>query len=213
MPRAAAAVATAVFAASVVVGSPQAWAAPVEDPVPDAACGTLGSAVCDLVDLLRDAGVGLDPLEGALAELDQLVAPAPSPAPADAPAGSSPGGTASSSSASGPTGFGGNLSAAEGSSRGGASGPSIPSVQVGGPLELGPLALPSFTPRSAPSAHELAREVAVAKLVGPAVAAGLAPEDPDSSRATAVVLALCMLMLAAGLLLDQRHKARLPIRL
>jgi hypothetical protein len=226
MRRAAAAVATAILTTSVLVGSSPASAAPAEDPaVPVPACGGLEDASCEVVDellgLLRDAGIDVDPLESTLTELQQLaeeqLAPEPAPEPerAPAPPGPSSGGTATSSSASGPTGFDGALSADGASSRGGAAGQSVPVVPVGGALELGPLALPnfSFTSKPATSADEVAAEAAIADLVAPAVAAALVPEDPDSSRATAVIMALCMLMLASGLLLDQRRKARIPIRI
>jgi hypothetical protein len=64
------------------------------------------------------------------------------------------------------------------------------------------------------TAEELVAEQAAAELIAPAVAAAAAPTEEDGSgRATAIVLAMSLLMLAVGLLLDQAHKVRQPIEL
>jgi hypothetical protein len=183
-----------------------------------------------LIDLLRGAGLQVAPLESALSELQQLaterLAPAAEPAPeaepapapaADQQASTSPASRApaTSTSASTPTGFNAPVSSGGPSARGDSSSRAVPNVPVGGTLQLGPLALPRFGLTTAPaaSAEELATEAVVENVVLPAVSAAVTPEAPDSSKATAVVVAISTLMLAAGLLIDQARKARLPIQL
>jgi len=158
-------------------------------------------------------------LESALTQLQDLaeasLTPAGAPAPASATSEAS-GASATSASASGPTGFGGVLSTTAAPSPGGNTSAAVPDVPVGGTLELGPLALPtySFTGAPATSAGALATEAAVKELVLPAVeAAASTPQRPDNTSATAAVMAISVLMLAASLLLDQLRKARIPIRL
>lgn len=173
-----------------------------------------------LLDLLRGAGADVTPLAGALAQLQQLalapISPVPGPTPssgAPAPAGPAAGPTQTAASASGPTGFSSPLSSAASSP---VSSPSVPGVPAGSTLQLGPLTLPpfSFSTTPAVTAAELVTEQAAIELIAPAVSAAMAPaEDDGSSRTTGIVLAMCLLMLAAGLLLDQAHKIRQPIRL
>lgn len=169
-----------------------------------------------LLALLRGAGVDVSALEAALGQLHDLAEAQLAPAGAPSPAPNAPGAAgapATSTSASGSTSFGGVLSAAGVSSPDAATSPAIPDVPVGRLLELGPLALPRFDARPATSADELAAGAAVAELVRPAVAAAAAvPSAPDGTRATAVVMALSVLLLAAGPLLDQVRKARVAIR-
>jgi hypothetical protein len=198
------------------------------DLPPAAVAEAAGAVLRDLhaltdpvLDLLQGTGVGVGPLETALAELQALAIAPLAPAggasagaqSAGAPtAAAIPGAPATSTSASGVTGFDGALSA--GSAMGPVRSAEIPDVPVGSTLELGPLALPSFglTTTPAASADELAAEAVADDVVAPTVARALSPELPDGSRATAGVLAMSTLMLAAGLLLDQRRKARQPLR-
>jgi hypothetical protein len=169
-----------------------------------------------LLDLLRGAGLDVAPLHGALSQLRELaltpLAPArgATPAPA-ASAGPAAGPTQTSASASAPTSFSSPVS-----SGAPLNSPAVPDVPLGSTLQLGPLTLPpfSFSTTPAVTAEELVAEQAATELIAPAVAAAVAPGDDDSSgRATAIVLAMSLLMLAVGLLLDQAHKVRQPIEL
>ena len=199
---------------------------------PQALVDSTGAVLVDLhaltdpvLDLLRGAGVGVDPLESALAQLQEMAGTFLAPAPQDSTSeptaddqprsadGSSAATTSSSSSS--PTGFDGAVSSGSASTSRGATSPSVPDVPVGSSLTLGPLALPSFGLTTAPatSADARAADALAREVVMPAVAAAATPDLPDGSRATAVVMALSALMLAVGLLLDQRRKARLPIRI
>lgn len=169
-----------------------------------------------LLDLLRGAGVDVSPLRDALGQVRELVlaplAPAAGPAAAPSPAaGAAAGPTQTSASTSAPTGFGSPLS-----SGAPVNSPAVPDVPAGSTLQLGPLTLPpfSFSTTPAVTAEELVAEQAVTELIAPAVAAAAAApaEDDGSGRATAIVLAMSLLMLAVGLLLDQAHKVRQPVR-
>lgn len=183
------------------------------------AVGALLDQLDLLLEVLRGVGVDVAPLQGALGQLQQLaLAPlgptaGPSEPAAPAPAGPAAGPTQTSASASSPTGFSNPLSSGSTSS---VSSPAVPEVPVGSTLQLGPLTLPQFSFGSTPAvtAEELVAEQAASELIAPAVAAAVAPaEEEGSGRATAIVIAMSLLMLAVGLLLDQAHKVRQPLRL
>jgi hypothetical protein len=222
MRRAAtAAFATTIFAVS-VAAAPLAAAAPAQvPPLPPVDCTTLAALADPVCQLVTQVGGVLVPVEqaaaGLLAPVDSI-APVSPEAPADGgtAAPPSPGSSAHATSASRPTYA--DLGAAPAStlrplSSSGASSPRVPDVPVGSTLELGPLSLPSFGLAGTPAVtgNQLATSSAVAnEMVLPAARA--AAQLPDDSKATAVVMAFSMLLLAGGLLIDQVRKARLPIQ-
>lgn len=205
--------------------------------VADASGAVLGQ-LGGLADLLRSAGVDPAPIESAVSQLRALAnealtplapvlpVPAPAPAPAPEPAPNEPapsqpasspsssGGSRSSATSSGnPSGFIGPVSTTNPS---GTSRPPVPGVPRGGSFELAPLGLPEFAFGEAP--FEMAALDTDLPVVGSAAdpvleAVNAAVGDSGDSKATAVVLAVSMLLLASGLLLDQLRKARQPIQL
>jgi hypothetical protein len=90
----------------------------------------------------------------------------------------------------------------------------VPDVPMGSALQLAPLALPTFGSAALPAVGSAAAstEAATGEAALPAAQAAAA-SLPDDSKTTAAVLAFSVLLLAAGLLLDQVRKARQPIRL
>lgn len=217
--------ATSVAAGSVAAASPSAPAqVPPLVPVDCASLGVLVDPTCGLVEQVD--GV-LAPVEEALAPVLDPLAPvldalAPAPAPSDGgtatpdPAPSSPP-AAYATSAGSPTAadLGGQPALSSGAALPRSSSSSaVPNVPAGSTLELSPLALPSFGMGGTPAvtASQLAAGESVAEdVVLPAVRA--AAQLPDDSRTTAVVMAFSLLLLVAGLLIDQWRKARTLVQL
>jgi hypothetical protein len=227
MRRAAtAAFATTIFAVS-VAAAPLAAAAPAQVPPLPVDCTSLAvltDPVCQLVEQIDGVLAPVEQAAGDVLAPVNSIAPispaAPDGGDSATPAPASQSGPSSntySTSSSAPTHA--DLGSAPAStwrplSSSGTSSPSVPDVPVGSTLELGPLALPSFGLAGTPavSGDQLATSAAVADdVVLPAARA--AAQLPDDSKATAVVMAFSMLLLAGGLLIDQVRKARLPIQL
>lgn len=200
------------FAATAAV--PFAGVAAAQEVPATVDCATLGvlaDPTCLVVDAVRA------PVEEATAEVLGDSAPSASPDGGSPAAPPSSGSTAQATSSGSPTaaGVGALPTASDGAALPrGASSPAVPDVPMGATLELGPLALPQLGLGGTPAvtASELAASDTVADdLVLPAARA--AAELPDRSRATAVAMAAGLLLLAAGLLVDQLRKARLPLGL
>lgn len=217
MRRAAiAAFATAMFAMTVAAAP---FASAQVPPVPTVDCSSLA--------MLSDpACLVVETVDGVLVPVQQTTAEVLAPAGTVTPV--APGGTGAvtpapqaapssntqATSASSPVAA--DLGSAPASSWGalsssGTSSPRVPDVPAGSTLELGPLALPSFGLAGTPAVTADQLAASADEVVLPAARA--AAQLPDDSKATAVVLALSMLLLAAGLLVDQVRKARLPIQL
>lgn len=198
------------FAATAAV--PFAGVAAAQEVPATVDCATLGvlaDPTCLVVDAVRA------PVEEATAEVLGDTAASPDGGSPAAPPAS--GSTAQATSSGSPTaaGVGALPTASDGAALPrGASSPAVPDVPMGATLELGPLALPQLGLGGTPAvtASELAASDTVADdVVLPAARA--AAELPDRSRATAVAMAAGLLLLAAGLLVDQLRKARLPLGL
>lgn len=174
-----------------------------------------------VLDLLKGAGVDPGLLESGLTQLQALALdaveqaapsePVPAePAPSHAP--SRPSTTAAS--ASGPASFGTDTGPISGSSV--APGPArdLPEVPVGSTLSLAPLSLPDFRFEAPAAATDLALPDPITDaadhLIQPA--AGVIDAAGEDGKALAVVMAVSTLLLAAGLLLDQQRRARVPLR-
>lgn len=149
-------------------------------------------------------------------EPEPAPAPAPAPAPSSPPA-SSPAsrGTTTATSSSAPSGFIGPVSTTHPAATASPSRFGVPSVPMGSSLSLSPLgpltSAPSFASPASGTDLPVPALDDVSEPVIETVRA--ATSSPDESKATAVVLALSVLALAAGLLIDQARKARLPIQL
>lgn len=214
-------IATAALAATIAV-APIAGAAPAQVPpaVDCALPGPLADPACALIEQIEGItapadGAVTDQLAPLAPVLDPVV-PAPSgegSAPAPAPA-AQPSAQATSPGSPTAADLGAEPAASYNASLSRSSSPAVPDLPLGSTLELSPLALPSFGLGGTPavSAAELAAtDGVVDDVVLPAARA--AAELPDGSKATAVVIALSMVLLAAGLLLDQHRKARQPFQL
>ncbi|HEX4869082.1 MAG TPA: hypothetical protein VFV32_15825 [Acidimicrobiales bacterium] len=233
---AAALLTTAVVASPVMATS--AFAAPAQDVT-----GTTCSLLSPLCTVTEAAEQLLAPVTDAIAPVVETVestvpvpapvaevipAPAPTPAPAPQP---SPAPPASGSSSGSSGSFGGTTTATSSSSPSGFIGPvsttrpagpkvgspvnrfGVPSVPMGSSLSLSPLgplsSAPSFASPS--TGADLSTPALASEPVIETVRAAVS--SPDESKATAVALALSVLALAAGLLIDRARKARLPIKI
>jgi hypothetical protein len=213
--------ATAAFVTTVLaVTAPFASAASAQVPGLPLDCTSLGLLADPTCSLVEQVDGVLAPVEQTAGEVLAPVAPiAPAPAPADGGAVPTPAPTSSdthATSSSAPTNA--DLGSAPAStwtatSPSGTRSSRVPDVPMGSTLELGPLALPSFGLAGTPAvtADQLA-SIATTTDGGTLSAAKAAAELPDDSKATGVVMALSVLLLAAGLLIDQARKARLPLQ-
>lgn len=200
------------FAATAAVPfAGMAAAQEVPAPIDCATLGVLADPTCLVV-------------EAVTAPVEQVATavvgePAPPAAPDDGSPTAPPasGSTAQATSSGSPTsaGVGSQPASSDGAALPrGASSPAVPDVPMGATLELGPLALPQLGLGGTPAvtAVELAASDNVADdLILPAARA--AADLPDRSRTTAVAMAVGLLLLAGGLLVDQLRKARLPLGL
>lgn len=177
-------------------------------------CATLG-VLADPTCLVVEAVAA--PVEEVADAVVGDSAPPASPDSGGSPAAPPSGSTTQATSSGSPTsaGVGSQPAASDAAALPrGASSPAVPDVPMGATLELGPLALPQLGLGGTPAvtATELAASDSVAdELVLPAARA--AADLPDRSRTTAVAMAVGLLLLAAGLLVDQLRKARLPLGL
>lgn len=188
-----AAFAICIFAVS-VAAAPLASAAPAQDPALP----------------VEEVNSALGLVADVTAEVLAAVSSDDPDAPQDAPASSS---DTQATSASGPTAADLGSAPAQPSgaaSSGGVSSPRVPGVPEGSTLQLGSLALPSFDLGGTPA---VTGKQLAANSKGRVLPASAAASLPHASKTTAVAMALIVLLLAGGLLIDQVRKARVPIRL
>jgi hypothetical protein len=236
---AAALLTTAVVASPVMATS--AFAAPAQD-VTGTTCSLLSplctvteaaeqllAPVTDAIAPVVETVESTVPVPAPVAEVIPAPAPTPAPAPQPSPAPTASGSSSGSSGSSGS--FGGTTTATSSSSPSGFIGPvsttrpagpkvgspvnrfGVPSVPMGSSLSLSPLgplsSAPSFASPS--TGADLSTPALASEPVIETVRAAVS--SPDESKATAVALALSVLALAAGLLIDRARKARLPIKI
>lgn len=187
-----AAFAVCIFAVS-VAAAPLASAAPAQDPAPpvEEVNGALGLVADVTAEVL------------AAVSSDDPDAPQDAPAPSSDTQATSASRRTAADLGSAPAQHSGAASP------GGMSSPRVPDVPVGSTLQLGSLALPSFDLGATPAVTGKQLAANAKGRVLPASAASL----PHASKTTAVAMALIVLLLAGGLLIDQVRKARMPIRL
>lgn len=188
-------------------------AEPVTEPVTE--------AVAPVVDATAPVTEALAPVTDAVGEaLPAPVAPtspiSPTPSPTPAPGSGGSGGTASpgtqATSSGSPTGFSGSVSSGRATAPAGRFGSA--SAPSGFSLQLSPLGVPTLSIGSDFTAPALDADLPLPDAgsafqpIVEAVRAGTT--SADESKATAAVLALAALGVAAGLLIDQARKSKAP---
>jgi len=189
-------------------------AQPLTDPVTE--------AVAPVVDAAAPVAEALAPVTDAVGgALPAPVAPSaptsPTPSPTPAPGSGSSGGTASpgaqATSSGSPTGFSAPVSSGRTTAPSGRFG-SVPSAPSGFSLQLSPLGVPTLSIGSDFAAPALGADLPLPDAgsafqpIVEAVRAGTT--SAEESKATAAVLALAALGVAAGLLIDQARKSKAP---